>query len=54
MLKGKAEGFPGTFQGVVADKSGWRTTVTVETRGDPKAFEKPLKTFLRSLKVKYK
>ena len=53
-LAGKVEKFPGSFSGLVADKSQWRTQITVETRGDPKTFEKRIKAFFKSLKVKYK
>jgi len=52
-LQGTVENFRGTFSGAVRDKSGWRTIVKMETRGEgDKVFEAALKKFFRSLRFK--
>ena len=54
LLTGRIDRFPGTFRAVASDKfpgKGWRTFITVETRGQP-VFEADLKKFLKSLKAK--
>ena len=52
-VEGTVEKFRGTFTGVLFDKSGWRTYITMETRGyGDKVFEKSIKGFFKSLKFK--
>jgi hypothetical protein len=52
-LEGTIDKFRATFTGLLEDKSGWRTIITVETRakGDI-VFGDGLKKFLKSWKVK--
>ena len=52
-LTGKIEGHAGTFTGFRVVKKGWRTIVTVETRGTgDKIFAKQAKALFKSLKIK--
>jgi hypothetical protein len=52
-VEGTVEKFRGTFTGVLFDKSGWRTYIEMETRGQgDKVFEKEIKTFFKKLKFK--
>ena len=53
LLEGTVAGHPGSFSGCLADKSGWRTIIEVETRGDAnEVFKDQLKTFFRKLRFK--
>jgi len=52
-IEGTVEKFRGTFSAVLFDKSGWRTVIEMETRGEgEKVFEGEIKQFFKSLKFK--
>ncbi|MHC4163074.1 MAG: hypothetical protein ACYSUM_13170 [Planctomycetota bacterium] len=52
-VEGSVEKFRGTFTALLFDKSGWRTFIEMETRGQgDKVFEKSIKQFFKSLKFK--
>lgn len=53
LVEGTVEKFRGTFTGLLFDKSGWRTFVEMETRGQgDRVFEKEIKEFFKRLKFK--
>jgi len=55
LLAGEVQGWPGTFSGVLVEKSGWMTIIRVETQGqDAKRFLKDLDAFFKKLKFNYK
>ncbi|MHC4341614.1 MAG: hypothetical protein ACYSX0_15565, partial [Planctomycetota bacterium] len=50
-LEGVVDDFPASFTGLLQEKKGWRTIVTVETRGDGHVvFEDALKKLFKSMK----
>jgi hypothetical protein len=50
---GTVEKFRGTFSALLFDKSGWRTFIEMETRGEgEEVFESEIKQFFKSLKFK--
>ncbi|MHC4547679.1 MAG: hypothetical protein ACYTEZ_02795 [Planctomycetota bacterium] len=52
-VEGTVEKFRGTFTGLLFDKSGWRTFIEMETRGEgEKVFEAEIKEFFKRLKIK--
>jgi hypothetical protein len=54
-LGGIVDEFPATFTGLIQEKKGWRTIVTVETRGEGNVvFEDALKKLFKSMKFKTK
>jgi len=54
-LEGVVDDFPASFTGLLQEKKGWRTIVTVETRGDGHVvFEDAIKKLFKSMKFKAK
>jgi len=53
-LKGEVDGWPATFDGLIFEKSGWRTIVRMDTTGDLTALAPGIKDFLKSVKINYK
>jgi len=49
---GEIDGFPATRTNALADKSGWRIIIEIETRGvDLKAFDKQVDAFLKNFRM---
>jgi len=55
LLRGEVSNWPGTFTGIIVEKSGWRTIIEVETRGqNADRFLKDIEAFFKKLKLNYK